>query len=240
MARAGTMGAVARVVQISDTHVSAAVGVPPEWPALVRWLTDDPPDLVVHSGDIVLVDPDDDADREFATGLMGALPCPWVVIPGNHDVGFYGEEAELPRRLQAFTASWGGDRFVLDLDGWRVVGANAYLLGTADHDGWLAASVDVDGPVAVFVHQPVGGDPVDGWEMPPGPRAAFAEAIAGADVRVLASGHRHAFTVAGRAVWAPSLTLDNPDPTPGTDPRRGLVEHVLEPDGRHRWRVVHV
>ena len=101
------MGAVVRVVQISDTHLSARAGAPPEWAALVRWLTDDPPDLVVHSGDIVLEDPDDDADRAFAAELMAALPCPWVVIPGNHDVGFYGEEDDLPRRLRAFTRDVG-------------------------------------------------------------------------------------------------------------------------------------
>ncbi len=238
MARAGTMGAVVRVVQISDTHLSATAGAPPEWAALVRWLTDDPPAVVVHSGDIVLEDPDDDADRAFAAELMAALPCPWVVIPGNHDVGFYGEEDDLPRRLRAFSATWGADRFVREVDGWRLVGVDAYLLGTTEHDAWLTASVHVDRPVAVFVHQPVGGDPTDGWEMPAVRRAAFTAAVAGADVRVVASGHRHAFTVSGRVVWAPSLTLDNPEPAPGTDPRRGLVEHVLGPDGRHHWRVV--
>ena len=106
----------------------------------MRALTDDPPDLVVHTGDIVLEDPDDDADRAFAAGLMVGLPCPYVVIPGNHDVGFYGDEAHLPRRLEAFTATWGADRFVRDVDGWRLVGVDAYLLGTAEHDRWLAAA----------------------------------------------------------------------------------------------------
>ena len=58
-------------------------------------------------------------------------PVPYVVIPGNHDIGFFGEEADLPRRLAAFRAAWGDDRFVRDLAGWRLVGADAYLLGTA-------------------------------------------------------------------------------------------------------------
>ena len=43
----------ARVVQITDTHLSPRLGVPPQWPALVDWLADNPADLVVHSGDIV-------------------------------------------------------------------------------------------------------------------------------------------------------------------------------------------
>ena len=43
----------ARVVQITDTHLSARLGVPPQWTSLVDWLADHPADLVVHSGDIV-------------------------------------------------------------------------------------------------------------------------------------------------------------------------------------------
>ncbi len=113
------------------------------------------------------------------------------MIPGNHDIGFFGEEADLPRRLDAFRATWGDDRFVRDLAGWRLVGADAYLLGTADHDDWLREAVTTTAPVLVFVHQPIRGDPADGWEMPDGARAAFARATAGADVRVVASGHRH-------------------------------------------------
>ena len=96
----------------------------------------------------------------------------------------------------------------------------------------------VERPVAVFVHQPVGGDPADGWEMPEGPRRAFDRTIAGADVRIVASGHRHCSATFGRAVWAPSLTLDNAEPPPGTDPHRGFVEHVLGPNGLHRSRVM--
>ena len=66
---------------------------------------------------------------------------------------------------------------------------------------------EVPAPVLVFAHQPLSGDPVDGWEMPARPVAAFAASTAGADVRVVATGHRHASGQHGRAVWAPSLTL---------------------------------
>ena len=58
-------------------------------------------------------------------------------------------------------------------------------------------AVTTDGPVLVFVHQPVGGDGDDEWVMAPAARAAFARAIAGADVRVVASGHRHRTTATG-------------------------------------------
>jgi 3',5'-cyclic AMP phosphodiesterase CpdA len=229
----------ARVVQITDTHLSVRRGVPPEWEALVQWLRGHPPDLIVHSGDVVFEDPDDDDDRAFARRLHDDLPAPLLVIPGNHDIGFYGEEVDRPRRLSAFRETWGGDRFVSDLAGWRLVGADAYLLGSAEHDEWLAAAVSVDGPVLVFVHQPIDDPSDDEWVMPPGPAAAFARATAGADVRLVASGHRHRSRRFGGALWAPSLTLvGDVDRDDGADPRPGFVEFTLAPGGGLRHEVV--
>ena len=94
-------------MQISDTHFSADRGVPPQWPAVLDWLAAEPPDLLVHTGDIVYEDPDDDVDRAFAKSLLDQAPVPYVVIPGNHDIGFFGDEADLPRRLDAFRGDVG-------------------------------------------------------------------------------------------------------------------------------------
>ncbi len=228
----------ARVVQLSDTHLSAAAGVPAAWTAAVRWLHDDPPDLVVHSGDIVLVDPDDDEDRRFARDLVATIPGEVVVIPGNHDVGFYDEEVTvIERRVATFRATWGDDRFVRDLAGWRLVGIDAYVLGQPEHDAWFREAVAGDAPVLVFVHQPVRGDRDDGWQMSGAARAAFDTAIAGADVRVVASGHRHCWRDDGRDVWAPSLTLHGSGEDRG-DPAPGFLEHRLGLDGTHVVRVI--
>lgn len=228
----------ARIVQISDTHFSVSRGVPRQWTAVLDWLGDDPPDLLVHTGDIVYEDPDDDADRAFAKHLLDQAPVPYVVIPGNHDIGFYGEEADQPRRLAAFRATWGDDRFVRDVAGWRLVGADVYLLGAPEHDDWLRAALTTRGPVLAFVHQPLRGEPADEWQMTEAAREAFARAADGADIRVVASGHRHCSLAAGRAVWAPSLTLTSGDPVDGSDPRPGLVEHTLSSNGEHDHRVV--
>ena len=227
----------ARIVQLTDTHFSAAKGVPPQWPPLLDWLVADPPDLVVHTGDIVFEDPDDAADLAFARDLLDGVPAPLAVIPGNHDIGFYGDDAERPRRLATFRDTWGDDRFRLDLAGWRLVGADSYLLGTVDHDEWLRDAVATTRPVLAFVHQPLDDPERDGWEMPAAAIAAFESAVAGADVRVVASGHRHRSRSLGRAVWAPSLTLTG-DGTRGDDPRPGVVEHVIGADGTHDHRVV--
>ena len=227
-----TAVAEARVVQISDTHLSHRIGVPPQWTALGAWLRANPPDLVVNTGDIVYEDPDDDADRAFARALHDELQVPLVFIPGNHDIGFYGEDADRPRRLATFRATWGADRFVVDLAGWRVVGADSYLFGTPEHDEWLAAAVTVERPVLVFVHQPIRGDPADGWEMPESARTAFERAVAGADVRVVASGHRHRSAVCAGAVWAPSLTqVGDVDDGLRADPRPGFVQFELSAGG---------
>ena len=196
------LAAGARVVQLSDPHLSARAGVPELWPSVLHWLTAEPSDLVVLSGDLAEADPDDDADRVFAHDVLSAIPAPTVAIPGNHDVGFYGEEDRLPARVAAFVATSGADRFEGDLAGWRVVGIDAYRLGEHEHDAWFSRAVTTDGPVLVFVHQPVGGDGDDEWVMAPAARAAFARAIAGADVRVVASGHRHRYHRDGRAVRA--------------------------------------
>jgi 3',5'-cyclic AMP phosphodiesterase CpdA len=230
--------AAARVVQLSDPHLSARAGVPATWPAVLRWLTRDPPDLVVLSGDLAEEDPDDAADRAFAHEVLGAIPAPTVAIPGNHDVGFYGEEDRLPGRVAAFVATWGADRFAHDVGGWRVVGIDAYRLGAPDHDAWFTAAVATDGPVLVFVHQPVAGDGDDEWVMAPSARAAFAAATARADVRIVASGHRHRHHRDGRAVWAPSLTLTGPDGDLPGDPRPGCLEHRLAPDGGYDVALV--
>ena len=167
--------------------------------------------------------------------IAADLPAPLRCIPGNHDVGFYGEDDERDRRLARFRAAWGGDRFIADLAAWRIVGADAYLLGSAEHDDWLRSVTRTEAPVIVFIHQPLTGDAADGWEMPAAARQAFDAAVDGADVRVIASGHRHVCAQLGRAVWAPSLTLTG-EAGPDRDPRPGFVEHLLAPE--HTWRVL--
>jgi len=222
----------ARVVQLSDTHLTPRHGVPDTLQWLLDGINAAPPDLLVVSGDIVFEDPDDDADREFAHAVLTDVPCPVLAIPGNHDIGFYGEDADRSRRIAAFTDTWRSDRFAVDVAGWRLVGANAYLLGDPEHDEWLHDALTTDIPVAVFVHQPLEGEPNDGWEMPDTARSAFHRTVVGADIRLVASGHRHQSRTDGVAVWAPSTTILGLEKyQPDSDTSLGAVEYTFRRDG---------
>ncbi len=236
-----------RVVQISDTHLSARSGVPGALQAVLDWIHADPPDLVVHTGDIVWEDPDDGDDRAFARAVLAGMPCEIVFIPGNHDVGFF-EPLPFGDRVAIFRSVWGDDRFLIDVDtGWRLVGVDVYAIREApiDSDGWVASALATDRPIALFVHQPIDGEPEDGWQLPEPVRQTMVRAIAGSDVRLVASGHRHCAVVRrstesvtpGTHVWAPSTTLTG-SPHHGGDPSPGAVEYRFELGGEWRSRFV--
>ena len=180
----------------------------------------EPPDLVALTGDIVYEDPDDVDDRSFARAVFADLPCPLVAIPGNHDIGFYGEDDQRPERLAAFVDTWGSDRFAVDAAGWRLVGANAYLLGDPEHDGWLRDAVDVERPVAVFIHQPVVdesrrrlGDARRRRLWPSMPRSTAPTCASSPQGTVTA------MPIAGATSWAPSTTIPGEDRDEWSDPR---------------------
>ena len=78
-----------RVIQLSDTHLAAATGIPASLQSLLAGINANPPDLVVHTGDVVWFDPDDTLDRSFARLALSKLTCRMLAIPGNHDVGFF-------------------------------------------------------------------------------------------------------------------------------------------------------
>lgn len=241
---------VTRVVQLSDTHISAVEALPVSLQVLLDWVVAEPPDLVVVSGDIVREDPDNAADRAHARQVLATLPSLLAVIPGNHDVGFYDEPELLGRRRDAFVTTWGTDRFEIALPGWHLVGLDAYALGDAEHDAWAANALDDTGSVGVFVHQPVDGDPDDGWQMFPAPRQRLTDLLAGSvTMRFVASGHRHCAAVDERPmpgdgaqqvarIWAPSTTFVGHEPYLGGDPATGAVEYLLDHDGTFTWRFV--
>ena len=84
---------MSRLVHITDVHFGGEDRVAVE--AATAFILDDPPDLVVVTGDVTLCG----RPREFeaAAAWLERLPNPLVVTPGNHDTPYLN----IP--LRAFT-----------------------------------------------------------------------------------------------------------------------------------------
>jgi 3',5'-cyclic AMP phosphodiesterase CpdA len=238
-----------RVVQISDTHLSAmrAYGTG-NFDAVVDWLAAAPPDLVVQTGDIALDDPDDDDDRSFAHAQHERISAPLVAIPGNHDIGDSGPTPWMGQRVDAtrvdrFVATWGADRFVVDHGSWRLIGINALLCGElADRDAaqldWLAEHLRDPDHVAVFLHKPLCLERLD-RDDPPGvsverpARDRLWRLLRLHAVRLVASGHLHRsrsmlLDDGVAAVWAPSTAFLGTPRHDGSLQRCGVIEYAFD------------
>lgn len=242
-----------KIVQISDTHLTHRDGVTGEnFLRLVDHVnTVLRPDLVVHTGDLVIVDPDDAADRARAHELMAGFTAPVRVLPGNHDVG---DGATPPwkaipvtdGRIAAFEQVWGPDHWRHDLGGWTLLGLDSELFGSgldreAAQWAWLedaVADLGAERPTLVFLHKPV-------WAVATGRQLDIGDASRGrllallgrVALRGVGSGHLHRYrrTVRGAAqeVWAPSTAFvagSAGDDLPEALEQLGVVEWELGAD----------
>jgi 3',5'-cyclic AMP phosphodiesterase CpdA len=243
-----------RIIQFSDTHISHLGGLGHgNTERLVDYLNQDSrPDLAVHTGDVVIVDPDSAPDRDAAMLIHERIEAPLRVVPGNHDVGecaakpWQGIGVSSPR-VQAFRAAWGSDRFVLhgdaarDAAGWVFVGINSELCGSGlpeedEQFAWLedVASDAAGKSVMLFLHKPLVIDDGDreNVTVAAAARDRLRATLRGA-LRVVANGHVHRYRRTADAdlltVWAPSLSFSpaaEPDLKfgPGT---AGIVEYSI-------------
>ena len=242
-----------RIVQISDTHLSHRGGVTNRnCERLIRFINEDlRPDLVVHTGDVSMLDPDSAADRATARELLGRISAPLRVLPGNHDVGEPGERpwgglAVTSERVTAFTGVFGADHWVQGLGDYAVIGLNSEILSTdlpEEHAQWawlegITGHVDKR-PVLVFCHKPFWPptpEPTDvALSVPDGARDRLLRALDGVNVKVYASGHLHRFEIGRHGqrlrVVAPSTAAvsRDRDELAGAGLRQlGLVEYRCE------------
>ena len=241
-------------MQLSDPHLSASRPFHQDnWEQVLEALTADPVDLIVVTGDVVLSDPDEEDDHRFAREQLDRLPAPWRVLPGNHDIGDNWVSGAMAKRVDAARlARWqrhfGADRWSLSMDGWLLLGLNAQILNApglaaeAEQQAWLRAVLDsaaAAAPVALFLHKPLFMDhpsetAMDQSSLDLEARNGLLAMLAGRDLRLVASGHKHqwrAFDLDGvRHVWAPSTASVNGAPTTRNWGLRevGFVEHRLE------------
>lgn len=222
-----------RVIHISDTHLSpAAPWFVPNFDAMTKLIATRRPDLVVNTGDIALDGARTEDDLAFARQCHDTLDVPWLAIPGNHDVGDNPWQASLAQpitdeRLTRYRRHFDDDCWCVDAGDWILIGVDVQLFGSglaAEEAQWSfvasAAAEAVGKPVALFVHKPLFKDlpaeeDVNGRYVPPDGRRRLAQALRGADVRLVASGHVHQHRrrrIDGvDHAWAPSTAFILPD-----------------------------
>ncbi|MEM7696092.1 MAG: metallophosphoesterase [Pseudomonadota bacterium] len=217
-----------RILHITDTHLSATHPLFLfNWRRMAQAIRDRAPDLVIHTGDAAISDPDRTEDIAFAKQEMDALGLPYLIVPGNHDVGDNPIEADwLSRqpkpctdaRRAAWRAVFGPDYFVHDHGPLTVLGINTQLFGTgltAEAAQWALIEETLKGerPVLIAAHKPLYSQD-DGadralWSVPQEDSARLEAMMPGAVAYL--SGHLHRQKVIERngvpRVWGASTAF---------------------------------
>ncbi len=250
-----------RVVQVADIHLGAGQEHHLDnWLKVVRWIAREQPDLVIANGDLVMADPDADADHAFARAQLGQLAVACRYLPGNHDVGDNVISGKMVKRVNdarraRFMAHFGEERWAFEAAGWGFVGLNSQLLGSdgqpAEAEQWRWLTQTLAGfrqcPVALFLHKPLFLDhpaepDYDDLALrqsciDSGSRARLLELCRKHRVRLVSSGHKHqtrSFSLDGiYYLWGPSVACVNSPPTTLHWGVRevGFIDYRFRPDG---------
>jgi len=242
---------MARVLQISDTHLSPGKRhFSANWAPLRDWVRAQEADLVIHTGDLTVDGADREDDMRDGAQLMRALGKPFRAVPGNHDVGEAGNPHQpvVEERLSRWRRHFDADRWFDDAGEWRLIGINSMLFGDGTQEEarqleWLEATMAsaADRRLAwfthrpLFVHSPDEGD-TGYWSVKPAPRAHLLELVDRYAVALVATGHLHqwrdARVGACRYVWcASSAFLVGPDNQPDLPGEKRLGAVVYDFDG---------
>jgi 3',5'-cyclic AMP phosphodiesterase CpdA len=221
-----------RIVQLSDTHLSARFGVSARNLERVAAYVNERvrPDLIVHTGDVIALSPDSMEDREFALDAHRIFDAPVRYLPGNHDVGEGATQRPwmgfgiTSRRLALHRKVFGDDRFVERAGAWTLVGLNSGLLGCRlpeedEQWAWLEevlASTPPSSSVLLFLHQPLwspeGAHAGEDVTAVPEVARQRLRSLRGAHrIHAVGSGHLHRYVRRVRSdileVWAPSTAF---------------------------------
>jgi 3',5'-cyclic AMP phosphodiesterase CpdA len=263
-----------KIAIVADSHLAPdARAFNANWAAAGAFVRSVKADLTVHLGDITVDGLADPAQFAHALDLSADWPTPIRYLPGNHDIGDNPPGPNVASnhpldggRLADFRAAFGPDYWVVDSDGWRVIGLNAQLFGTESDDEreqwvWLAELIAQPQllPVILMMHKPLfQHSPADEAPhhryVPAIPRARLVDLLSHPSLRAVISGHTHQYrdwTVAGvRHIWVPSTAYYFPDEIQDRIGEKvvgvGLLElslnayrfHLVCPDGVERHSVL--
>ena len=234
---------MARIVVLSDIHLSPTHGFFWEnWRLAREFANSAKADVVIVNGDLAINGPDSDAEIAFAATALAGLNGRVMALPGNHDVGDEppGQDPKQivdANRLARWDRSFAGDHWVLDVEGWRLVGVNAQLFGSGlareqAQDQWLDQQLGAAGwPTALFLHKPLflenpADDGASASCMVPSARARLLDRLDRSDVRLIVSGHLHQHRdriIDGRRyLWVPAVAFAGSNDH-GGDERCGLT-----------------
>jgi 3',5'-cyclic AMP phosphodiesterase CpdA len=219
---------MARIVVLSDIHLSPTHGFFWENWCVAREFADAAKaDAVIVNGDLAINGPDSDAEIAFAATALANLRTRVMALLGNHDVGDEppGQDPNQiidADRLARWDSFFATDRWVLDAGGWRLVGVNAQLFGSAlareqSQDQWLDEQLSTAGrPTALFLHKPLfvespADDVASSACMVSSARARLLDKLNRSDVRLIVSGHLHQHrdrTIGGQQyLWVPAVAF---------------------------------
>lgn len=201
-----------RIVQISDTHLSHMGGVMNEnFALLVDYVNSVlKPDLVINTGDLVMLSPDSVEDREFALQAHEAFDAPVRIVPGNHDVGMPGATpwmgiAATTDRVSNYRSTFGSDRFLVLPDStWALLGMNSEILSSglaeeAAQWAWLEeVAEEIQGRcLAIFLHRPfwspIPDFPEHDLALSEHDRERLLTIFTNTKLKLVASGHLHRY-----------------------------------------------
>lgn len=163
------------------------------------------PDLVLFGGD--MTQNAKDVVSEWPA-LLKRLVVPWMVAPGNHDMGNNVTRANLDRFRNVF----GRDREARDVKGWRIVAGNSQLWfkteaedEQAAYETWLQEELEkaksYRGRVVLASHIPpfaFAYDEKDSYDScPRSTRMKRLESYVDAGARFYLAGHMHRFVARG-------------------------------------------
>jgi 3',5'-cyclic AMP phosphodiesterase CpdA len=247
-----------RIVQISDTHIGQErARFMCNWAPVLDWINRQNPSLILHGGDITLDGADEEDDFALCAQLAGALPAPFRVVPGNHDVGLSHNARQTVDgdRLARWRRHFGADRWLHDVEGWRLLGFNSMILGSGlpaeeEQFSWLATRMEsaAGRRIGWLCHQPLFihgyNDPDNGyWSVAPEPRRRLEALSRRFDIGLVCSGHLHLSRemMIGRThyVWCPStaFTVGPTQPAFPGDKVLGAVNFDFEGSALHVQRV---